>query len=258
MYKVLFRHLISKTIEFKNKQFFLNKLDSKKLSKAIFLLEKYSMESSQPIIFLIYAYIYYYVVVFNNSNYNQIYLQVPKFIDLFRQSNLPIFTIEDSKEVLELCNIWNEMHFLNSLDFPFHLRKVISDSKIKIRKNTYFQHTFNYITFFRIIHNINKERKYYPKIHGFIEFFLHLPVITGWARNYTLYEYINLGKLDKYYRKVYDNIDKEKRLAKFLKEIQITKENLEIYKKSKIFGAQDAIIYIEDRLKNEEKVVCSV
>jgi len=250
MYNTLFIELIKKITIPQKKNFVFNKLDNIKIKKAINILSKFSKDTNQHMLFLIYAYTYFYINVFSNYNLSQVHLQVFKFLEHIKASNLPVYTNDDCERAFNLFECWNSLHNLKSSDIPFTLRKVLSEAKIKVMQNTYFQHTANYMHFFQMAYNINTNIKYFPKIHNHQEFFLHLPILTKWAKTYFTTSYLKMDTLDKYYRQAYDDVDKYKRLRLFLKDIRISEESLELYKKSKIFGAQYAIIYVEEKLKD--------
>lgn len=247
---LLFLYLSKKITVPQKKRFDFQKSDLNRIAKAINILKRFSQESHQPLIFLIYAYVYFYINVFNNSNFNQIHLQIPRFLENLKNSDIPLYNDDECEMALDIMDCWNNLHKLASSDIPFTLRKKMAESGIKIYDNTYFKHTVNFLQFFQIAYNINNNKRYYPKIHGYIEFFLHKPIIRKWARNYIVSEYLNMKTLDEYYRKTYDDVDKGvQRLRLFLRDVQVNEETLRIYKKSKIFGAQYAIIYIEEKMK---------
>ena len=249
MYNKLFIELLKKISIPQRKCFVFNKLDNIKIKNVINTLSNYSKKYNQNILFLIYTYAYFYVTVFNNYNLSHIQLLVFRFLEHIKTLNLPNYNSDDCERAFDLFECWNNMHKLTSSDVPFTLRKMLSEAKIKIFVNTYFQHNANYLHFFQMAYNINTNVKYFPKIHSYQEFFLHLPILTKWAKTYYTTSYLKLDTLDKYYRKTYDDVEWSKRLRLFLRNIQATEENLEIYKKSKIFGAQYAIIYVGEKLK---------
>jgi hypothetical protein len=249
MYHLLIRSLISQ-ISIVEKIDFQQNRGSKKIPLAIVELEKYAKKTHQPMLFLVPSYIYYFLIVFRNKNFNHFYLQLKSFFEQIESLKLPKFTNEDCYILQEVHESWNNMNKLKPSTLPFRFRKLLGESKIDIGKNTFFKHSSNYVHFIQIAHYINNNRKYFPKIHSYEEFFIHLPIILKKTGEFQTYSYLNPMYLDKFYFKVYDDVSRPMRLKTFLQGIVPSEELLEEYQKSKIFGAVYAEEYIKEKILN--------
>lgn len=212
---------------------------TKKLECATNKLKKLGKELNQPLRLLIFAYADYYVNLFKEKTLHSIYAKIDQFVLLSNIETAAKFTEEEVDTALILMKDWNEMNDLMSNDLPFTLHNQFTMSGIQIRINTFFRHSSAFLTFCFAAKYVEANRLNYPEISSMKEFFAHLPLVTKFARDYNISEYINPdATLDKYYRMVYDNINKEDRLPKFLSVLY--HGSAKAFKKSQMWGAKAA------------------
>jgi len=245
MYSTLLYQKISNLARFRKVIIENQPKHKKKLDCATNKLKKLSVELSQPLLLLINAYADYYVGLFKQNTLHSVYAKIDEFILLSNFETLVKFTNQDVELAEEVDKCWNTMNGVLSKDLPFTLHNQITASGIQLMKNTFFRHTTNFIHFCFVAKFVEANRLSYPRISGLQEFFIHLPIVTKFSRDYSITEYIAPdASLDKYYRAIYDDINKEARLPKFLSLMH--PGMLNVVQKSTMWGAQAAVEYLKN------------
>jgi len=187
-----------------------------KLRLSIKKLERYSKVSEHSIRYLIKAFAYFYVEVYQQLNLNQLYLKVGDFINHHNMDiSNQIITEDDVALAQELENDWMEMNDFDVNTLPLPIRKGLSKSNVMVGTNTFFSYAKNPISFCKVANWINVNKMYYPQIHGHKEFFMHMPSEYGPNTYYPEQYYDSSKTLEKYYQRLYGDTPKEKRFDVF-------------------------------------------
>lgn len=227
----------------------LNKMQLVKCKEVCNILEQSSTQFNQNQVFLINAYAYYYVDIFNEKNLNGIRLRVSEFLDKFNYQHLPRYSNDVLEYVYIVEEVWNKLHRYSSKDYTFSTRKLLSSFQIRILSNTFFKHTNNYPEFCKIAKFVLENRMNYPQIHGMNEFFIHLPIVKEKSGEYCIFQYTDISNsLDKYYNIVYGRIEREKRFDRFKDSIPHTKESFREVYKSELWAKDELLKYLEEKV----------
>ena len=188
----------------------------KKIDCALNKIKKFSNEKNLPTSLLLNQYAYHFVFLSKEKTFNKIYIKVGEFLDGY---NIPKGDINDDD--IEFAYIvedaWNTMHSSTSGDFPFTLKSILLQNGIKIRKNTFFNHSNNFQDFCAIANFVRHNRKKFPQIHSMKEFFLHLPIIRKRTGKYMIWQYVHPDKdLEQYYKNLYGKTPTKERYPKFV------------------------------------------
>lgn len=224
-----------------------------KIQNAVSKLEEFSKKSSQPLSFFINSFADFYVNYLGEKSFCSIYSRIGEFSVWLNVLSLPKFSNDDVEFASFVDKEWNEMHRTVSNDFPFRIHTYLNQSKIKIKENTYFRHSKSFVSFCLISKFVNAHRLNFPQIHSLKEFFLHLPIVTKFGREYFISEYLNPeSSLEKYYKMVYGNCLKKERLMNYLKTLSV--DSVEEFKTSKMWCAKEALEHLNSFCKiNENK-----
>ena len=188
----------------------------KKIACAVNKITKFAKESDLPAALVISQYAYHFVFLSKERSLNKIYIKVGGFIDSYIIPKIDI-NEDDVEFAYEVEDAWNSMHQSTMNDFPFSLKSVLLHSGIKIKKNTFFDHSSNFQDFCAISNFVRHNRKTFPQIHSMKEFFLCLPIIRKRTGKYMVWQYIDPEKdLDQYYKKLYGKTPKKDRYPKFV------------------------------------------
>jgi len=247
MLKLFFFNELRRLLSFTYKKLTVSRKDYRKIDKVIYKLDKFSEKNNIDIQILISLFVFTYIDIWKEINLNNIYLKIDTFLKSENILQLSKLTI-DSQDVFNLREDWNNMNELTSNDLPFTIRKILLSTKIRVYRNTYFKHSNNILYFVFVQKFIDEHKKEFPQIHNNIEFFLHLPIIKNFAREYMVFEYVDCyGSLSSYYKKAYGETDN--RLLCFLKKLQWSRDVFDSYKKSKVWGAKYALQYLKDNVE---------
>lgn len=218
---------------------------STKLDKVLFRLKGLADELKVPHRFLVRAYAYIYTEVFKCQTLGQVYLKMEEFSQKMRLIPLVDITEEDIDATFDIEGAWLAMNQFDTNTLPMNTRKFLSKKNLILGRNTFFEKTRNFISFCQVASSIRRNRLRFPQIHGFEEFFIHLPATRGEGK-YRVEAYINAEKsLDKYYQDVYGKSDPKDRLAELLKTIPRTGDHLKVYKYSNLWAMPEIVRQIE-------------
>lgn len=218
----------------------------KKIKNVVNQLELKAKEIDQSSVLLIRIYANFYIHIFQMNSSNMILLKVNEFFEKSNLEALPKFSDNDIDLAYKVEESWNSMHTISSDEFPFQIRKYLIKSKIKIMDNTFFRHSSEFHYCCMIAKFINENRLNFPQIHSIKEFFLHLPIVLKWPKNYCIYNYMNCNKtLNQYYDMVYDKNIVKDRLSKFLSTLTI--DSLDYLQNSSIWCKSEAIVYLNEK-----------
>lgn len=186
-----------------------------KVKYAVRQLTKFAEEKKILPLLLINIFAYYYVYVAREKTFNKMFLRVSEFLDMIVLPKVEI-TSEDIDLAYTIEEDWNTMHHSVTNDFPFSLKTVLLRSNIKIMKNTFFNHSHDFLSFATIANFVRNNRRNYPQIHSMKEFFIHLPIASRKPGKYFIWQYTDPVKtLEEYYKKMYGYTVTEERFAKF-------------------------------------------
>ena len=201
----------------------------KKVVCATKKLVDFATEQGLPASLILNQFAYYLVFISKESSFNKIYLKVGSFIDAYDKPEVEI-SDDDVEFAYEIESEWNDLHASTMADFPFSLKTVLMKSGIKIKSNTFFEHSNNFQDFCIIAQFVRCNRRVYPQIHSLKEFFLHLPILRKRPGRYMIWQFVDPAKdLDKYYRDLYGKTPKNQRFSKF-KELFQEQDNVKEFK----------------------------
>ena len=237
LYKELLLNRISNLSKFEKRLISIQsskELHSSKIDRVIDKLEKLSNCNNQPIALAINTFANYLVNVVKARNLNSIYLKVIEFCEKVDFGN-EVFSNKNIETAYLVENEWNTMNAVTTSRLPFRSRKILSQNRIHIGSNTFFVHSSDFLKFVSIAKFIDDNRKTYPFILGFTEFFIHLPVVKKRRDGqYCIYHYLNCkNTLEDYYKRYYYLEDGD-RWNKFVSAMKYV-SNSEI-KNSPMFG----------------------
>lgn len=250
LYKDLLLNRISNLSKFEKRPISIQSgkyLHLSKIERTIDKLKNLSILTSQPIALVINTFADYLVSVAKAQNLNSIYLKVLEFcnkIDLGSE----VFSSDNIETAYLMESIWNKMNSVNLSQLPLQIRRIVNSNRVYPGFNTFFVHSSDFLKFVTISKFIDDNRKTYPFISGFEEFFLHLPVMRKHKdKQYYIYHYLNSKIiLDKYYQKYY-SLEDGSRWVKFLS----------VVKKSPIKDIENNLMFgIKPYLRELNTVIC--
>ncbi len=256
MFTKLLAQSINKNLMLQSKNLcdFNSVTNRNKLKSVVDKLVIKATEINQPISLLIHMYAYFYTNVFKINRANMIVLKLEDFLQKAKFDDIPKLSNNDIETAYELENAWNSMHKLSFDEMPFQVRKFMGKSKISILNNTFFKHSREFHYFCIVAKFVNAHKSIFPQIHSYKEFFLHLPIVKKWPREYYIYQFTNCNNsLEKYYNMVYGNIAVNDRLVYFLS--TLTADSLTEIQQSKIWCKQEAMEYIGNSINNASNLI---
>lgn len=182
-------------------------------------LETFSKDKGLPSKLIMNEYAGFFCHIAKETSFNKIYTRSEEFMGRYVLPAADI-TEEDVEFADTVEETWNNMNTTTSKDIPFALSSILIKSGVKIKENTFFKRNYQFLNFCLIASFVRQNRKTFPLIHGMCEFFLHLPIVWRWPKEYTAFHYTNHKKmsetLEKYYLRIYGRTQQNMRFEKFV------------------------------------------
>ena len=187
-----------------------------KVKCAIKKLTEFSTGLNIPLLLALNQYAFYFVYLSKERSLNKVYLKTSEFVDSYTAPKADV-NLEDIEFAYRIEDDWNSMHNAQMKDFPFSLKSALLQSGIKIKVNTFFEHSHSFQDFAIIANFVRHNRQNYPQISSMKEFFIHLPIVRRRGGQYLVWQYVDPEKtLEQYYTKMYGTTQKNARFEKFL------------------------------------------
>jgi hypothetical protein len=217
-------------------------IDDDKIRMAVKKLTRYATVVGHAPRHMIFAYSYFYVQVYREMNFNKIYLKVTEFLDNYESDlDVRIISDEDVQDAMSIENTWLNMNRFDVNTLPMQVRKVLSKNNVTIGMATTYKYSRNYLCYAKIANWIRENHHDFPQIHGYGEFFIHLPAVNGNAEFYPE-DFFNVGRtLDRYYKLVYGDTPKKDRFNVFFETLHPSLKTAEALRKSTLFAAPDIL-----------------
>ena len=217
-------------------------IDEDKVRMAVKKLARYATVTGHAHRHLLLAFAYFYVQVYREMNFNKVYLKVTEFLDNYESDlDVRIISEEDVQDAMNIEHAWLDMNKFDVNTLPMQVRKLLSKSNVTIGKGTQYKYSRNYLCFAKIANWINENHKSFPQIHGYGEFFVHLPAVNGNAEFYPE-DFFDVSRtLDRYYKQVYGDIPKKDRFETYFTTLHPSLKTAEALRKSTLFAAPDIL-----------------